>query len=127
MSNINMLRNWLENELEHQTGSARDRLAWLATQVEEYVRRWAGFAALSHTTLPSLVNSDFFLLIHVATEMMTSEMQVLTLSVACSANWSRFVSELGRVETWTGKQDTAPLVSTIAQFRKCLEGGTDTM
>ena len=125
MSSASVLRHYLEEELAAESKRREltrlGRLCWLARHTEEFVDRFLGFYALPHTTIPALIESDFFKMISVAAELMNGEFTHINTTLEAKHLWHAFLRELATTANQSRKGDPSRLMITIQEVRIALE------
>lgn len=114
------LRASLEDRLEQQhpraTASTLARVRWLSEQLENYVERWLGFAALPDADLPSLVAGNLFGVVDVGAATLDAEIKALPAHTAIVERWTKLRHELQSIPQAKSKPNAEALRSTLRDF-----------
>jgi len=83
------------DSLVSQGWSFERRRSWLLDQLDNYLDRWLGFAALG-VPMKSLLRDDLFIMLVVGAEMYSSEVMTETFAEEPST-WTSFISLIAEV------------------------------
>jgi hypothetical protein len=122
--NIDALRDSLHRQLNAYAASAGDRpnakLHWLSEQLENYIERWLGFLPFTPRRLQSQPDDLLFIVIELATEMLTVEIQQLPVSTPAAQHWQRFLRVLQNIRAGSNPREAADLRSALHDVRAAL-------
>ena len=111
------LHDMLEDETVRRGLDPRGRLVWLGEQLEHYVERWLGFAALPGVSPSAVLTGDLFAMVEAGVGAVAEELSVVVAAPEAPAGWQRFRAELAAVRTAGDLVDPQRLRGLLADAR----------
>jgi hypothetical protein len=111
------LRNMLEDETVRRGLDQRGRLEWLSEQLEHYVERWLGFAAVPAVPESALMKGDLFAMVEAGAGAVAEELSAVVGATDTMTGWRRFLAELAAVSKRGDLSEPQRLRSALAEAR----------
>jgi hypothetical protein len=103
---------------EHLDSLGRRR--WLVDQLDNYLDRWLGFAALGTISMKSLRRDDLFIMLLIGTEVYTDELNRVANAIAEKGAWKEFRSLLLAVQRSRDISSLGSLRTVLTSVRNVL-------
>lgn len=117
------LRSSLERELraatERETLDSDSRRRWLMDQLDNYLNRWLGFAAVG-VPLKSLLRDDLFTMLIAGVNVYERELQLATHVCSERAAWAQFQTLLRQLQETRSKSTLPALRIALTSVRNAL-------
>jgi hypothetical protein len=114
------LRVELEAVTIHEHLDSLGRRRWLVDQLDNYLDRWLGFAALGTISMKSLLRDDLFVMLLIGTEVYTDELNRAEDALAEKGAWKEFRSLLTAVQRSCNVSSPGPLRIALTSIRNAL-------
>jgi hypothetical protein len=110
------LEGRLEQYLPRATSPVSARIRWLSEQLENYVERWLGFAALPQATMPGLLKGDLFAAVEIGAAVLDEEIRLLPGHAETQVRWTDFQRALASLRHPDARPTPDELRATLRAY-----------